>query len=70
MSQNPDAVANQGEFAGHVKPSEPLLSGGVSRFVFEPVGGINRVLSFVFSCMFGHSTNAMTAQTRKHLGTN
>ncbi|KAH9872396.1 hypothetical protein IAQ61_005231 [Plenodomus lingam] len=28
MSQNPDAVANQGEFAGHVKPSEPLEKGG------------------------------------------
>jgi hypothetical protein len=30
MSQNPDAVANQGEFAGHVKPSEPLMKSGVS----------------------------------------
>ena len=29
MSQNPDAVANQGEFSGHVKPSEPLMSSGV-----------------------------------------
>ncbi|KAF3041075.1 hypothetical protein E8E12_003191 [Didymella heteroderae] len=28
MSQNPDAVANQGFFAGHVKPSEPLMTGG------------------------------------------
>jgi hypothetical protein len=30
MSQNPDSVVNQGEFAGHVKPSEPLMKGGVS----------------------------------------
>lgn len=30
MSQNPDAVANQGEFAGHVRPSEPLMKTGVS----------------------------------------
>ncbi|KAI8932649.1 hypothetical protein NX059_010145 [Plenodomus lindquistii] len=28
MSQNPDAVVNQGEFKGHVKPSEPLEKGG------------------------------------------
>ncbi|KAF9695714.1 hypothetical protein EKO04_006592 [Ascochyta lentis] len=28
MSQNPDAVSNQGEFAGHVRPSEPLMTGG------------------------------------------
>jgi hypothetical protein len=33
MSQNPDAVVNQGEFAGHVKPSEPLMTGGVSQNV-------------------------------------
>lgn len=30
MSQNPDSVVNQGEFAGHVKPSEPLTTSGVS----------------------------------------
>jgi hypothetical protein len=30
MSQNPDAVANQGQFSGHVKPSEPLTKTGVS----------------------------------------
>jgi hypothetical protein len=30
MSQNPDSVVNQGEFAGHVAPSEPMLKGGVS----------------------------------------
>jgi hypothetical protein len=30
MSQNPDSVANQGEFAGHVAPSEPMMKGGVS----------------------------------------
>jgi hypothetical protein len=30
MSQNPESVSNQGEFAGHVKPSEPLMSSGVS----------------------------------------
>lgn len=34
MSQNPDSVANQGEFAGRVKPSEPLQSGGVSILPF------------------------------------
>ncbi|KAF2995242.1 hypothetical protein E8E13_002995 [Curvularia kusanoi] len=28
MSYNPDAVANQGEFQGHVKPSEPLTTKG------------------------------------------
>ncbi|KAF1837409.1 hypothetical protein BDW02DRAFT_586668 [Decorospora gaudefroyi] len=28
MSQNPDSVVNQGEFAGHVKGSEPLMTGG------------------------------------------
>ncbi|KAJ4991880.1 hypothetical protein SVAN01_02730 [Stagonosporopsis vannaccii] len=28
MSQNPDAVSNQGEFAGHVKPAEPLMTSG------------------------------------------
>ncbi|KAJ8111183.1 hypothetical protein OPT61_g6162 [Boeremia exigua] len=28
MSQNPEAVSNQGEFSGHVKPSEPLMTGG------------------------------------------
>jgi hypothetical protein len=31
MSQNPDAVANQGEFAGHVAPSEPITKSGVSK---------------------------------------
>jgi hypothetical protein len=30
MSQNPDAVANQGEFQGHVAPSEPMMKSGVS----------------------------------------
>lgn len=35
MSQNPDAVVNQGEFAGHVKPSEPLMTGGVSQNVIS-----------------------------------
>jgi hypothetical protein len=30
MSQNPDAVVNQGEFQGHVKPSEPMMKSGVS----------------------------------------
>jgi hypothetical protein len=30
MSQNADAVSNQGEFAGHVAPSEPLQKSGVS----------------------------------------
>jgi hypothetical protein len=30
MSQNPDSVINQGEFAGHVAPSEPLMKSGVS----------------------------------------
>jgi hypothetical protein len=30
MSQNPNSVANQGEFAGHVAPSEPMMKGGVS----------------------------------------
>jgi hypothetical protein len=29
MSQNPNSVVNQGEFAGHVKGSEPLQSSGV-----------------------------------------
>ncbi|CAO2652544.1 Nn.00g008270.m01.CDS01 [Neocucurbitaria sp. VM-36] len=28
MSQNPESVANQGEFRGKVAPSEPLLSSG------------------------------------------
>ncbi|KAH6644761.1 hypothetical protein C7974DRAFT_27423 [Boeremia exigua] len=28
MSQNPASVSNQGEFSGHVKPSEPLMTGG------------------------------------------
>jgi hypothetical protein len=35
MSVNPDSVTNQGEFAGHVKPSEPLMEGGVSRIFFQ-----------------------------------
>jgi hypothetical protein len=32
MSQNlnPEAVSDGREFAGHVKPSEPLMTGGVS----------------------------------------
>jgi hypothetical protein len=34
MSQNlnPDAVSDGREFAGHVKPSEPLMTGGVSTY--------------------------------------
>ena len=28
MSQNPDSVSNQGEFSGHVRPSEPLMTSG------------------------------------------
>ncbi|CAN9098575.1 unnamed protein product [Alternaria alternata] len=28
QNQNPDAVSDGREFAGHVKPSEPLMSGG------------------------------------------
>jgi len=35
MSQNPDAVSNQREFAGHVKPAEPLMAGGVSQGIPE-----------------------------------
>lgn len=31
MSQNPDAVANQGEFRGKVAPSEPMMKSGVSQ---------------------------------------
>lgn len=30
QNQNPDAVSDGREFAGHVKPSEPLMSSGVS----------------------------------------
>lgn len=30
QNKNPDAVSDSRQFAGHVAPSEPLMTGGVS----------------------------------------
>ena len=52
MSQNADAVANQGEFAGHVRPSEPLMTGGVSQYMPEPLISTGERFCSMFARMF------------------
>ena len=62
MSQNADAVANQGEFAGHVKPSEPLMTGGVCHVFHYSCKNIENSFHDSVECILNYFASSMAVQ--------